>query len=181
MPKYIFSKKQISLLENTNSTMVADKLLSSIIKRKYPYIIGIEIEEKDYYTTLARVNVYVDLNKFYQITNTEPPLDYLENDYLLDLLEEPSSYLMSFVDEKYGNSFNNEFNDQLEENLSKIYTTLPRHIVHTKFENVPDEYSISKKISRDFLEKWKSELEPVELRIKRFIPKVDLEKLKIKN
>lgn len=178
MSKYIISERQFFLLETKSSNKIINKLLSSLIKKKYPYIIGVEFENRDYYTTLAGVNIYVDLNKFYQITNTTPPLDYLERDYLLDLLEEPSSYLMSFVDEQYRKSFNNEFNNQLEENLSKIYEILPKHLIHTKFENVPDDYTISKKISKDFLEKWKLELEPVDLRIKSFIPKVNLDEFK---
>lgn len=177
MAKYIISKKQTLLLEATDSKKVANKLLASILKRYYPYIIGVEIEEKTYYTTLASVNMYVDLNKFYQATNTTPPLEYLEYDYLLDLLEDPSSYLMTYVDEKYKKSFAAVFNHILEENLQKIYQTLPTHIIKTKFQNIPDDYEPST-ISPEFIQKWKEELEPVDLRIGKFIPTVNLEELK---
>ena len=44
MAKYIISKKQTLLLEATDSKKVANKLLASILKRYYPYIIGVEIE-----------------------------------------------------------------------------------------------------------------------------------------
>lgn len=178
MSKYIISERQLFLLETNSTNKIVNKLLSSLIKRKYPYIIGIEFENRDYYTTLARVNIYVDLNKFYQITNTTPPSDYLEYPYLLDLLEEPGFYLMSFVDEKYKKSFVGDFNAGLEYHLTKIYETLPKHLIHTKFENIPDDYKMSQNVSKDFLKTWKSELEPVDLKIGKFIPKVNLVEFK---
>ena len=53
-------------------------------------------------------------------------------------------------------------------------------MVYTKFQNVPDDYkSDNDRISPHFYQKWKEELEPVDLRVGYYIPTVDIDKLKI--
>jgi len=181
MSKYIISKKQQSLLfESIDPKQAAEKLMSSIIKKKYPYIIRLEIEEREIYLTQTTVDIHFDLNKFYQITGTKPPSNYFESPYLLDLLKDKNMYLMTYVDEEDRVSFGNEFNDALENELKKIYNTLPNQMVYTKFQNIPDDYkSDNDRIGSHFYQRWKKELEPVDLRVGRYIPTVDIEKLKI--
>jgi hypothetical protein len=181
MSKYIISKKQQSLLfESIDPKQAAEKLMSSIIKKKYPYIIRLEIEDREIYLTQATVNIHFDLNKFYQITETKPPSDYLEFPYLLDLLKDQNMYLMTYVDEEDKASFVNEFNYNLENELKKIYNTLPNQMVYTKFQNIPDDYkSDNDRMTPHFYQKWKEELEPIDLRVGYYIPTVDIEKLKI--
>jgi hypothetical protein len=155
------------------------KVLEKYLKGKYPYIVKIEprmdIFEK--YGTSVFVNIYFDLNKFYEYTNTTPPERWLEKPFLLDLLKNESGYLMGFVDDKYREEYGHKFNNKIEGALSQIYKNLPQHLRFSVYEGLDVEQMRQPEHLRDLINQWKEAKEGVGVNIANWIPMVDIDKV----
>lgn len=152
-------------------------ILSKMVKKHYPFIISLEPQYEDVYLTSLSINVHIDLNKFYKITNTRPPEEYLE-DHMLDLLNETGMYLMRYVDREYRDEAL-KINDRIIDLMNKYYTMIPDNMKITKFEGRSDAslYSLGGGDDNPFYINWRNEKEPIHLDIGYFYPQVDVDKL----
>jgi hypothetical protein len=126
------------------------------------------------------IDIVFDLNKFYKITNTTFPSEYIEKDYLMELLKEPGYYLSRYVDDKCRGKFNYEYNGKIKKFMNKINSALPMGVRFLKFEEFTDEEVdvIKDKTSGlNFYKQWRDDKEPIEFDINNWIPKVDISKL----
>lgn len=137
-----------------------------MIKRHYPYIIKLIPEYLDEYNTLIAIDLVFDLNKLYDVTNTQPPMDYLINKHLLELLEDPRYYLNSFVDYQYEGMFGNKYNSDLEKMIKNYVHLLPGDMRLTKFHGYTGD--------DDFTKRWRDQKETINIHVGQFIPKVNL-------
>lgn len=152
-------------------------ILSKMVKKHYPFIISLEPQYEDVYLTSLSINVHIDLNKFYKITNTRPPEEYLE-DHMLDLLKERGMYLMRYVDREYRDEVL-KINDRIIDLMNKYYTMIPDNMKITKFEGRSDAslYRLGGGDDNPFYINWRNEKEPINLDIDHFYPQVDVDKL----
>ena len=152
-------------------------ILSKMVKKHYPFIISLEPQYEDVYLTSLSINVHIDLNKFYKITNTRPPEEYLE-DHMLDLLNERGMYLMRYVDREYRDEVL-KINDRIIDLMNKYYTMIPDNMKITKFEGRSDAslYRLGGGDDNPFYINWRNEKEPINLDIDHFYPQVDVDKL----
>ena len=152
-------------------------ILSKMIKKHYPFIISLEPQYKDVYDTLLYVDVHIDLNKFYKITNTRPPEEYLKKDFMLDLLNERGMYLMRYVDREYRDEVL-KINDRIIDLMNKYYTMIPDNMRITKFEGRSDEHFVRTATQNpDLFINWRNEKEPINLEVEHFYPQVNVDKL----
>jgi len=149
------------------------QMLERIIKKKYPFITGLEVNEiKDSFIFL---NVHFDLNMFYELTKTSPPQRYIENEWW-DLLEEKGSYFMRYVDKEENNKVN-KISSNIERDLSQIYKVLPKNVIHTKYESWDDDYISGLETGQSFYKQWRDDKEPMDIGIDNFYPQLDVDKL----
>lgn len=149
------------------------QMLERIIKKKYPFITGLEVNEiKDSFIFL---NVHFDLNMFYELTKTSPPQRYIENEWW-DLLEEKGSYFMRYVDKEENNKVN-KISSNIEKELGQIYKVLPKNVIHTKYESWDDDYISGLETGQSFYKQWRDDKEPMDIGIDNFYPQLDVDKL----
>ena len=162
--------------ESINEKQKGFDILSKMIKKHYPFIISLNPQYEDGYGTSIYVDVDVDLNKFYKLTNTRPPKEYLK-DHMLDLLEERGMYLMRYVDIKYRDEVI-KLNDRINDLMNEYYKMIPSSMIITKFEGRSDGYFVrtATENPRLFIN-WRDEKEPINLEINYFYPQVDVDKL----
>jgi hypothetical protein len=167
---------QESLQESTGDVKKKGRdiqMLERLIKKKYPFITGLEVNEiKESFIFL---NVHFDLNMFYDITKTSPPQRYIENEWW-DLLKEKGSYFMRYVDKEENNKVN-KISSNIEKELGQIYKVLPKNVIHTKYEDWSDDYINSLEIGGNFYKQWRDDKEPMDIGIDNFYPQLDVDKL----
>lgn len=152
-------------------------ILSRMVKKHYPFIISLEPKYKDAYDTTLYVDIHIDLNKFYKVTNTRPPEEYLKKDHMLDLLKVEGIYLTRYVDSEYKDEAL-KIGDRIIDLMNKYYTMIPDNMKITKFEGRSDEYFLrTVPQNPDLFINWRNEKEPINLDIDYFYPQVDLNKL----
>ena len=149
------------------------QMLEKIMKKKYPFITGLEVNEiKESFIFL---NVHFDLNMFYDLTKTSPPQRYIENEWW-DLLEEKGSYFMRYVEFEEKDTVN-KISHNIEKELNQIYKVLPKNVIHTKYEDWSDDYINSLEIGGNFYKQWRDDKEPMDIGIDNFYPQLDVDKL----
>lgn len=149
------------------------QMLEKIMKKKYPFITGLEVNEiKESFIFL---NVHFDLNMFYDLTKTSPPQRYIENEWW-DMLEEKGSYFMRYVEKEENNKVN-KISRNIEKELGQIYKVLPKNVIHTKYEDWSDDYINSLEIGGNFYKQWRDDKEPMDIGIDNFYPQLDVDKL----
>ena len=108
---------QESLQESTGDNKKKGRdiqMLEKIMKKKYPFITGLEVNEiKESFIFL---NVHFDLNMFYDLTKTSPPQRYFDNEWW-DLLEEKGSYFMRYVESEEKDKVN-KISSNIEKDLN---------------------------------------------------------------
>ena len=152
-------------------------ILSKMIKKHYPFIISLKPNYQDNYLTSLSIDVHIDLNKFYTLTNTRPPEEYLQ-DHMLDLLKERGMYLMRYVDREYRDEAL-KINDRINDLMNKYYTMIPDNMKITKFEGISDAglYTLAAGEDNPFYINWRNEKEPINLEVEHFYPQVNIDKL----
>ncbi len=151
-------------------------ILSKMIKKHYPFIISLKPNYQDNYLTSLSIDVHIDLNKFYTLTNTRPPEEYLQ-DHMLDLLKERGMYLMRYVDREYKDEAL-KINDRINDLMNKYYTMIPDNMRITKFEGRSDEHFVRTATQNpDLFINWRNEKEPINLEVEHFYPQVNVDKL----
>jgi hypothetical protein len=179
MKRYIITEGQLNrLLTEDDSKKKGFEILNNLIKKHFPYVISIEPQYEDSYGTTLRVNVNIDLNKFYKFTNTTPPESYLQ-DYMLDLLKEPGMYMRRYVDDQYRDEAL-KINDKIDDLMNKYYGLVPPGMRITKFEGKSDEYferTVTQSRDPELFIRWRDEKEPINLEVNYFYPQVDVSKL----
>jgi hypothetical protein len=172
MRTYIITESQLDKLVS-NDKEKGIKILSTLIRNRFPYILSIDINSVTNDTLY--INLHVDLNKFYEITNTTPPREYFEKTgidgeyFLLDLLNNTGLYMMRYVDQEYKEDYSWEFNSKLEKLFSNYYKSLPSSVTYKKLENYTGDES--------FLITWRDEKVPMDIKIETIYPQVDVDKL----
>jgi len=176
----VTEKQKNFLLENINSKQKAEDLLTSHIKKTYPFITKIQLKKPNISPTIVDADIDIDLNLFYKITHTTPPKVYYEKKFLMDILEDKSVYLLGYVDEEYRDKIKG-FNDKLEEKMNRFYSILPPTMTYTKFDDTDiEEYwsnITNNRVSLEFIQDWANQKEPRNIAIHYFYPKVNLEEL----
>lgn len=162
--------------ESINEKQKGFDIISKMIKKHYPFIISLNPQYGDGYGTSINIDVDVDLNKFYKVTNTRPPEEYLKKDYMLDLLKERGMYLTRYVDRKYRDEVI-KLNDRINDLMNEYYKMIPSSLIITKFEGRSDISLYSLGGDFEFYLNWRDEKEPINLEINYFYPQVDVDKL----
>ena len=167
---------QESLQESTGDNKKKGRdiqMLEKIMKKKYPFITGLEVNEiKESFIFL---NVHFDLNMFYDLTKTSPPQRYIENEWW-DMLEEKGSYFMRYVESEEKDKVN-KISHNIEKDLNHIYKVLPKNVIHTKYESWDDEYISNLEAGQSFYKQWRDDKEPMDIGIDNFYPQLDVDKL----
>jgi hypothetical protein len=172
MRTYIITETQFDKLVSNNKEKGIE-ILSTLIRKRFPYITSIDISSIT--DDSVYINLNVDLNKFYKITNTTPPRDYFEKTgidgeyFLLELLKTPGAFMMRYVDEKYKEDYSWEFNIKLEKLFSNYYKSLPGSVTYTKYEGYTGD--------DPFYIRWRDEKVPMDIKIDMIYPQVDVDKL----
>ena len=128
-------------MELTKEQKAGFKLITSHIKRKYPFVIDVipKLDEIKKYGSLIGVDIKFNLNKFYDVTNTTPPREYIKHPFLLDLLNNSGSYLFRYVDEDMKDEFSSEFNSEVERHINEYYKRLPDYMRVNSYYGWSDE------------------------------------------
>jgi hypothetical protein len=172
MRTYIITESQLEKLVSNNKEKGIE-ILSTLIRKRFPYITSIDIRSVT--DDSVYINLHVDLNKFYKITNTTPPRDYFEKTdingeyFLLDLLHGTGVYMMRYVDEEYKEDYSWEFNIKLEKLFSNYYKSLPGSVTYTKYEDYTGD--------DPFYIRWRDDKLPMDIKIDMIYPQVDVDKL----
>ena len=149
------------------------QMLEKIMKKKYPFITGLEVNEiKESFIFL---NVHFDLNMFYDLTKTSPPQRYIENEWW-DMLEEKASYFMRYVEFEEKDRVN-KISHNIEKELNQIYKVLPKNVIHTKYEDWTDDYIDNLETGQMFYKQWRDDKEPMDIGIDNFYPQVNVDNL----
>jgi hypothetical protein len=162
---------------------VAIKTITNLLRKEYPFIIDI-IPNGYNDGMFLNIDIVFDLNKFYKITNTNPPSLYIGKDYLMEMLEEPGYYLSRYIEGGDFENFGTNYNLKIRAFIEKMNSALPIGIRFLKFEDFTDEELESVRGNLDvrnvlsFYKKWKEDKEPIEFDIHQWIPKVDFSRLK---
>jgi hypothetical protein len=147
------------------------KILISIVRKKFPFIKDLLIGSPIYkYDALLGVNIVFDVNDLYKVYNVGPPENYEQYPFLYSTLKDEGSYLMRYVDDQYDDMFGNEFNDKLNQYIELAYSSLPPDMRINQYESFdgPED---------ELQHKWKVKRETIMIRINKFIPIVNLNKL----
>lgn len=165
-------------MELTKEQKAGFKLLLTHIKRKYPFVISIipNFEELNKYGSLMGIDIKFDLNKFYDITNTEPPKHYLESKYLLELLHDKGGYLFRYVDSENKDEFGSSYSDEVERHLNEYYKRLPGFMKVEPYHGWSDEKISDLEKERDYTPGWVKRMyegESIKLSITYWLPVFD--------
>ena len=95
-------------------------------------------------------------------------MKFKDNPFLYKLLDQPYSYLMSYVDDQYEDKFGSDYNNQLEKYLHMAYRSLPKDMRYLQYEKWRGENDIESSIKADEA--------TVEFRIGNFVPIFDISK-----
>jgi len=165
-----------TLQESTGDVKKKDKgvqMLERLIKKRYPFITSIELTGiEDSFITL---NIHFDLNKFYDLTDTRPPQNYIDNEWW-DMFEEPGMFLLRYVDVE-DKSKAEKVGDNILKDLKQIYQVLPKNVVHTMYETWDDDYINNLENGQDFYRRWRDDKETMSVQIDYFYPQVNVDKL----
>jgi hypothetical protein len=154
----------------TPKQKVGFKLLISIVRKKYPFVKDITIPiPLDQYGSFLIPNIVFDLEDFYKYYNLTPPKTYEQAPYLYELLNQPHSYLMTYVDDQYEGKFGYQYNNQLEQYMYDAYRSLPKDMKYLQYEKWDGG-------DNDIETSIKSDQHTVEFRIRDFVPIFDVTK-----
>ena len=165
-----------TLQESTGDVKKKDKgiqMLERLIKKKYHFITGLEVNEIA--DSIIGINIHFDLNKFYDLTDTRPPQNYIDNEWY-DMLEERGSYFMRYVEKEEKDNVN-KISSNIERDLSQIYKVLPKNVIHTMYETWDDDYINNLENGQDFYRRWRDDKEPMSIQIDYFYPQVNVDNL----
>ena len=147
------------------------KVLISIVRKKFPFIKDLLIPSPIYkYESLLGVDIVFDVNDLYKVYNVGPPENYEQFPFLYSTLKDEGSYLMRYVDDQYDDMFGNEFNDKLNQYIELAYSSLPPDMRINQYESFdgPED---------ELQHKWKVQRDTILIRINKFIPIVNMNKL----
>ena len=172
MRTYIITETQFDKLVSGDKEKGIE-ILSTLIRKRFPYIVSIDISSVT--DDSLYINLHIDLNMFYKITNTTPPRKFFETTdingeyYLLDLLHDTGVYMMRYVDEKYKEDYSWEFNIKLEKLFTNYYKSLPGSVTYSKYEDYTGD--------DPFYIRWRDDKLPMDIKIDMIYPQVDVDKL----
>ena len=114
------------------------ELLTKGLRRKFPFILGMEIREISEF--FIWVTIIVEFTRFLKFYNVPPSSFHLK--YGLETSKEyfegykNPGYLMGLVDEDHKDYFGNKYNEKLDNFLSGLYSALPTEYT-TQYDNHP--------------------------------------------
>lgn len=114
------------------------ELLTKGLRRKFPFILGMEIREISEFHIW--VTIIVEFTRFLKFYNVPPSSFHLK--YGLETSKEyfegykNPGYLMGLVDEDHKDYFGNKYNEKLDNFLSGLYSALPTEYT-TQYDNHP--------------------------------------------
>ena len=153
-------------------------MLFKTLKGRYPFIIDIipKLESLKKYGTLLSFDIVFDLYKFYKFTNTHYNSDYQHKDHLLDLLNDQNHYLFTYADSVFYDEIN-KLDYDLRDFMDRYYKTVNPNMRYSKFD-LWDEENFRETDNPEFYLKWAEDKDPPILGISKWIPVVDLDKIK---
>jgi len=162
-------------MELTKEQKAGFKLITTHIKRKYPFVIDVipRLGDIKKYGSLMGIDIKFNLNKFYDVTNTTPPKQYIKEPFLLDLLNNRGSYLLRYVDDDKKDEFAAEFNSEIEWHINEYYKRLPNFMRLNSYYGWTDEELQDYEESNNYRQGWIKELladEVVSMSITDWIP-----------
>lgn len=125
-------------MEITDKQERGIELLTKGLRRKFPFILGMEIREISEF--FIWVTIIVEFTRFLKFYNVPPSSFHLK--YGLETSKEyfegykNPGYLMGLVDEDHKDDFGNKYNEKLENFLSGLYSALPTEYT-TQYDNHP--------------------------------------------
>lgn len=153
-------------------------MLFKTLKGRYPFIIDIipKLESLKKYGTLLSFDIVFDLYKFYKFTNTHYHSDYQHKDHLLDLLNDKNHYLFTYTDSVFNDEIN-KLDYDLRDFMDRYYKTINPNMRYSKFD-LWDEEDFRESSNFEFYLKWAEDKDSPTLGISKWIPVVDLDKIK---
>lgn len=153
-------------------------MLFKTLKGRYPFIIDIipKLESLKKYGTLLSFDIVFDLYKFYKFTNTHYHSDYQHKDHLLDLLNDKNHYLFTYTDSVFNDEIN-KLDYDLRDFMDRYYKTVNPNMRYSKFD-LWDEEDFRESNNFEFYLKWAEDKDSPTLGISKWIPVVDLDKIK---
>lgn len=125
-------------MEMTEKQERGIELLTKGLRRKFPFILGMEIREISEFHIW--VTIIVEFTRFLKFYNVPPSSFHLK--YGLETSKEyfegykNPGYLMGLVDEDHKDYFGNKYNEKLDNFLSGLYSALPTEYT-TQYDNHP--------------------------------------------
>jgi hypothetical protein len=125
-------------MEITDKQERGIELLTKGLRRKFPFILGMEIREISEF--FIWVTIIVEFTRFLKFYNVPPSSFHLK--YGLETSKEyfegykNPGYLMGLVNEDHKDDFGNKYNEKLENFLSGLYSALPTEYT-TQYDNHP--------------------------------------------
>ena len=153
-------------------------MLFKTLKGRYPFIIDIipKLESLKKYGTLLSFDIVFDLYKFYKFTNTHYNSDYQHKDHLLDLLNDKNHYLFTYTDSVFDDEIN-KLDYDLRDFMDRYYKTINPNMRYSKFDLWVEE-DFRESDNFEFYLKWAEDKDSPTLGISKWIPVVDLDKIK---
>lgn len=153
-------------------------MLFKTLKGRYPFIIDIipKLESLKRYGTLLSFDIVFDLYKFYKFTNTHYDSDYLHKDYLLNLLSDKHHYLSIYTDSVFKDEVN-KLDYDIRDFMDRYYKTVNPNMRYSKFD-LWDEEDFKQTDNPEFYLKWDKDKDSPSAGIGKWIPVVDLDKIK---
>jgi hypothetical protein len=153
-------------------------MLFKTLKGRYPFIIDIipKLESLKKYGTLLSFDIVFDLYKYYKFTNTHYDSDYQHKDHLLDLLNDKNHYLFTYTDSVFNDEIN-KLDYDLRDFMDRYYKTVNPNMRYSKFD-LWDEEDFRESNNFEFYLKWAEDKDSPTLGISKWIPVVDLDKIK---
>jgi hypothetical protein len=153
-------------------------MLFKTLKGRYPFIVDIipKLESLKKYGTLLSFDIVFDLYKFYKFTNTHYHSDYQHKDHLLDLLNDKNHYLFTYTDSVFNDEIN-KLDYDLRDFMDRYYKTVNPNMRYSKFD-LWDEENFRETDNPEFYLKWAEDKDSPILGISKWIPVVDLDKIK---
>ncbi len=114
-------------MEITEKQEKGIELLTKGLRRKFPFILGVEINEINEYHIW--VVIIVEFTKFLKFYNVPPSRFHLKfgletsKQYFKDYRN--PGFLLGLVDDEYKDEFGYEYNNKMENFLSGLYNSLP--------------------------------------------------------
>jgi hypothetical protein len=153
-------------------------MLFKTLKGRYPFIIDIipKLESLKKYGTLLSFDIVFDLYKFYKFTNTHYNSDYQHKNHLLDLLNDKNHYLFTYTDSVFDDEIN-KLDYDLRDFMDRYYKTINPNMRYSKFDLWVEE-DFRESDNFEFYLKWAEDKDSPTLGISKWIPVVDLDKIK---